>query len=253
MKTALVLSAGGMFGAYQAGAWKVLSQTMRPDIVVGTSIGAMNGWAIAGGCSPDRLAELWLGLDRLSTYRWRFPLGLRHGLLDSVPVEGLIRHVHGEFKPQVEFGAVVTRTRQLMPVLFQGPDLTWQHLAASTAMLGLFSQQRIEGCLYSDGGLQSALPIWAAVAMGAERVIAINVLPEFPAVAIRAAVSVIRKLAPFRSPVPDTVEVIRLTAPQGMGSARDALYWNRENIARWIAAGEQDAAALSLNTHQVTG
>ena len=246
MKTALVLSAGGMFGAYQAGAWKVLSQTFRPDIVVGASIGAMNGWAIAGGCPPGTLTEMWLDLDRLSSYRWRIPSRLQHGLVDSVHVESLIQRVHGQFKPRMEFGAVVTRTKRLQPVLFQAPDITWQHLAASTALLGLFSQQRIEGCLYSDGGLQSALPIRAAVAMGAQRVIAINVLPEFPAL-VRAAVSVIRKVAPFRSPVPDTLEVIRLTAPPGMGSAKDGLYWNRENTARWIAAGERDAAALKVN------
>jgi hypothetical protein len=37
MPCALVLSAGGMFGAYQAGDWNVLSQRSQPDLVVGTS------------------------------------------------------------------------------------------------------------------------------------------------------------------------------------------------------------------------
>ena len=45
--TALVLSAGGMFGAYQAGAWKALAPELSPDLVVGTSAGSLNGWAIA--------------------------------------------------------------------------------------------------------------------------------------------------------------------------------------------------------------
>ena len=48
---ALVLSAGGQWGAWEAGAWKVLSQTFQPDLIVGASVGAWNGWAIAGGCS----------------------------------------------------------------------------------------------------------------------------------------------------------------------------------------------------------
>ena len=51
-RKALVLSAGGMFGAYQAGAWEVLSQSFQPDIVIGASIGSLNGWAIAAGCDP---------------------------------------------------------------------------------------------------------------------------------------------------------------------------------------------------------
>src|SRR5579862_9012522 len=53
VKTALVLSAGGMFGAYQAGAWRELSASFRPDLVVGTSAGSLNGWSIAGGCPPE--------------------------------------------------------------------------------------------------------------------------------------------------------------------------------------------------------
>src|SRR2546427_8151414 len=41
-KTALVLSGGGMFGAYQAGVWKALSHELSPDIVVGASVGALD-------------------------------------------------------------------------------------------------------------------------------------------------------------------------------------------------------------------
>src|ERR1035438_5321759 len=58
MPCALVLSAGGMFGAYQAGAWNVLSRRFQPDLVVGASVGALNGWAIAGGCSPAELLDM---------------------------------------------------------------------------------------------------------------------------------------------------------------------------------------------------
>jgi len=57
--TALVLSAGGMYGAYQAGAWKELADVFRPDLVVGASIGALTGWAIAGGCEPEELIARW--------------------------------------------------------------------------------------------------------------------------------------------------------------------------------------------------
>ncbi|MBM3775954.1 MAG: hypothetical protein FJW37_12460 [Acidobacteria bacterium] len=57
MAAALVLSAGGMFGAYQAGAWRALEGRFRPDLVVGASVGALNGWAIAGGCAPEELVD----------------------------------------------------------------------------------------------------------------------------------------------------------------------------------------------------
>src|SRR5947209_9038063 len=130
-RTALVLSAGGMFGAYQAGAWKVLSDYFKPDMVVGASIGAINGWAIAGCCDPDDLIQSWLDIDALSGYRPRFPRGVTGGFVDSTHVQTLVQQMHARFRPQVEYGAVLTDTLRLKPRLFRGPDLSWQHLAAS--------------------------------------------------------------------------------------------------------------------------
>ena len=79
---ALVLSAGGMFGAWQAGAWKAIASCFEPELVVGASVGSLNGWAIASGCSPEDLVAEWQRaggnprrlIDRLAaTYRPRIP------------------------------------------------------------------------------------------------------------------------------------------------------------------------------------
>src|SRR5437667_282201 len=56
-RTALVLSGGGMFGAWQAGAWKALASRFQPDLVVGASVGSLNGYAIAGGASGQALCD----------------------------------------------------------------------------------------------------------------------------------------------------------------------------------------------------
>jgi NTE family protein len=69
---ALVLSAGGMYGSYQAGAWKALAGVFQPDLIVGASIGAVNGWAIAGGCAPDELIRRWLNMEPARTSLRRF-------------------------------------------------------------------------------------------------------------------------------------------------------------------------------------
>lgn len=244
MKTALVLSAGGMFGAYQAGVWKVLSQVFQPEVVVGASIGAVNGWAIAGGCPPDQLIENWLNLDALSGLRWRLPRRPWHGFIDSSPVERLVEQTYHQYAPQIEYGVVATDTLRLRPVLFREPGLTWQHLAASTAMLGIFSQHRIGGRIYSDGGLLSAMPVWAAVEMGASRIIAINVLPNLPSLVVKNVVGAVRAVARYSPPpLPEPVEVIQMSAPLGLGTAKDALYWKRDNVKRWIEQGQEDAEA----------
>lgn len=63
----LVLSGGGARGAFQVGVWKVLRDDPRglgrePDVVSGTSAGAINGALIAAGLSPERMLEFWLDL-----------------------------------------------------------------------------------------------------------------------------------------------------------------------------------------------
>ena len=169
--TALVLSAGGMYGAYQAGAWKAIAEVCRPDIVVGASIGAMNGWAIAGGCDPDDLIDRWLNLDAAARYRWKFPRSPVHGVFDTTPLQAMIRDVYDSFQPRTHFAMVLTDLMKLRPVVLHGNEVSWQHLVAGTAIVGLFDQVRLGGRIYSDGGLLSAVPLWAAAEMGATRVL----------------------------------------------------------------------------------
>src|ERR1700761_8225977 len=99
-KTALVLSAGGMFGAYQAGAYKVIADLAPPDIVVGASVGALNGWPIASGCTADHLIERWLHpsagetLKLFPNYGW-FKQGLRSVWFDPAPLRAQAEDIWG--------------------------------------------------------------------------------------------------------------------------------------------------------------
>src|SRR5271166_4626438 len=169
-----------MYGAYQAGAWEILAGAFHPDLVVGASIGAVNGWAIAGGCRPTDLVNRWLTLAEAERYRWQAPKQIFGGILDSQPLQRMIRDLHEAFQPNTEFAMIATDLLRLRPRIFTAKEVTWQHLAASVAIVGIFEQVRIEGRIYSDGGLLSALPIWAAAELGADKIVALNVLPEAP-------------------------------------------------------------------------
>ena len=92
-KTAVVFSAGMMFGAYQAGVWKALAGVLRPDAVVGASSGALNAWAVAGGCGPDALREMWLNEEIAAVTTLRAPLP--H--LRMVPTGGVDAHNVADF------------------------------------------------------------------------------------------------------------------------------------------------------------
>ncbi len=241
-KTALVLSAGGMFGAYQAGAWEVLAPVFRPDLVVGASVGAVNGWQIACGCQAAELVRRWLNLDALARLRWRLRWNpLAGGVVDAGPLERMLRDVAAEGPPRMPYAAVVTELARLRPCLIDGAQVDWRHLAASCAVLGLLPQPLIDGRRYTDGGLMGALPLWAAVELGATRIVAVHVLPRM-SWPIRAAVAALRGLSRHRPRTPSGVEVL-LIAPAGpLGTLRDASVWSRENARRWIEQGRRDAA-----------
>jgi len=241
---ALVLSAGGMYGAYQAGAWKALADVFQPDLVVGASIGALNGWAIAGGCDPDELIDRWLNLGGASHYRWKFPAGPFGGVLDSDALQLAIRDIYESFRPRVEFATVLTDLLQLRPRIVHGGDVTWRHLVATTAIVGIFDQVRIDGRLYSDGGLLAAVPLWAAAELGATKALVINALPETPGLIAKIFVGGMRAFSPFHAPEYPGVETITLTPEALLGPPLESIYWKRENIERWIERGREDAEKL---------
>ncbi len=242
--TALVLSAGGMYGAYQAGVWKTIADIFQPDVIVGASIGAVNGWAIAGGCDPDELIDRWLHLDAAERYRWKLPRTPFHGVFDTTPLQAMIRDVYQSFQPRTPFAMVLTDLLKLRPVIFRGDEVTSQHLIATTSIIGLFDQVRIGGRIYSDGGLLSAVPLWAAAELGATRALVIDLLPVPPGVIAKTFVGAMRMLSPFRPQVPDGIQVVRLAPPALLGKPLESIYWTRANAQAWIRAGQEQVLAI---------
>lgn len=242
MKTALVLSAGGMFGAYQAGAWSALAGHFEPDLIVGASIGAVNGWAIAGGCSTGELIEKWLSLDCAGKYKLQRPRALHGGILDCRPLLDEIDQMYARFRPRIPYALVVTELGSLKPRIIPSDAVTPDALKATTAIFGLFEQVRMEGKLYTDGGTLAALPVWAAVELGAERVVAIDALVSLPGLIPKLFVRVVKTLSRFR-PSTAGVDIVRIAPRMPLGSGRDMLYWSREKAERWIEQGRKDAVA----------
>jgi predicted acylesterase/phospholipase RssA len=242
MPCALVLSAGGMFGAYQAGAWNVLSQRFQPDLVVGTSAGALNGWAIAGGCPAAELTALWRSPVTATTIRLRFPLIPWEGCIDPAGLTRQVEDWYVRFKPRIPFALTMVEVPRLRLVRVANQEITPRHLMASCAIPAGYPPVRIKGKLYVDGGVLDVLPIWAAVELGATRVVAVNVLPLMPSRPLRAALSVLRFLGQKRA-AGAGVDVLQISPRVPLGSIRDALTWNSSSVNRWIRQGEEDAAA----------
>lgn len=242
MKTALSLSAGGMFGAYQAGVWDAMADVFEPDIVVGASVGSLNGWLIAGGSSPSVLIDRWLDLDCIEQIRWRFPSKFSEGFIDSTLLEEWVQEMCVTCQPRCEYGIVLTQIPSLKPRLFRWPEVTWEHMAASCGVPGLLRQYRIGGSLYTDGGLVDPSPVWAAIEMGAGLVVSVNVMNRRPPF-VRALVGAARAYCKYTPPTGEGCRIFDIDPIEGLGTAKDSMYWSRNNAARWIDAGRRDALA----------
>ncbi|MGH9664027.1 MAG: patatin-like phospholipase family protein [Bryobacteraceae bacterium] len=240
-QTALVLSGGGLFGAYQAGAWRILAGRFHPDLVVGASIGAVNGWMIAGGCPQETMERHWLDLAEAGNIRWRRPPHPWRGVMDSAPVGEALRSIQAAYAPRCEYALVVTEMPRMRPRIVRGAEVTWRHLAASCSLPFVFEPVRIGGRLYTDGGLLCANPIWAAAALGARRVIAVNVLDRMPSSILRCGAAALRRIAPFRPFVPASLEVSVLTPSDPLGSVRESLRPDARLVRKWLELGAADA------------
>ena len=85
-----------------------------------------------------------------------------------------------KFPPKVDNAVVLTDLWRLRPKIFQGAEVTWEHLAASCSIPLVMPHYKIGGRWYTDGGLLNPLPVWAAVELGATHIVALHALPEMP-------------------------------------------------------------------------
>jgi len=240
MKTALVLSGGGMFGAYQAGAWKALSREFAPDMVVGVSVGALNGWYIASGASADDLERHWLDPVSAGLMAYRTPL-LPWSIFDPRPLEMRAKFLVENYKPRVDFGVVLLQLPRLQPKLVRDGEIGWRHLVATCSIPAVFPPVRIGGAFYCDGGLLEPTPIWAAAAMGATRVVAVNCSRFIPPWVVGMMMKGVCRWSRNSAPAASGVEVVMISPKDPFGRMYEGAVWRQENIERWIEMGETDA------------
>ncbi|HMO95956.1 MAG TPA: patatin-like phospholipase family protein, partial [Tepidiformaceae bacterium] len=186
-RRALVLGGGGAYGIVQAAYIRAAVEAgYRPDLVVGTSVGALNGaWVAIHPDEPDGLMEIWRGLPsfrvlplnpfRLATRLARGPRAVRDNDLVTFLIESHIGPLKFE-DTRLELAVVATNlTRGRKHVFREGP--LGQALAASTAIPGVFEPVDIAGELFVDGCITASVDIATAIQAGATEVLAIDLTP----------------------------------------------------------------------------
>jgi NTE family protein len=174
-RVALVLGSGGPRGFAHIGVLKALEDSgVRPDLIIGSSVGSMVGALYAAGLSARELERLAYQINVLEFFEFRV---LGGGLASGAAVQDYMNaHVKGRTIEQLPtaFAAAATRLSDRKLVLFNRGD-TGLAVRASGASPGQFEPVRIGDELYVDGDEVSPVPIHAARMLGAQVVIAVDV------------------------------------------------------------------------------
>ena len=186
MKTAFVLGGGGVLGAHEVGMLRALAQAgIRPDVVVGTSVGAINGAFVAAdpAGAAEQLDQLWQGAalqEAFSESLWGRAARLARSGTHLHSIEPL-RRMLGDMLPVRDF-ADLELPFQCVAASIEHASARWfssgpivPAVLASCAVPGLLPPVAIDGEHYFDGGLVDSIPVGRAVALGASTVYVLQV------------------------------------------------------------------------------
>src|SRR6516165_6192659 len=181
-KTAFVFAGGGSFGSIQVGMLRALAaHGITADMVVGSSVGAMNAAYYASDPTPEgieKLAAIWRSLRRNDVFpiTWRTLVGFIRRRDFVFSSEGL-RHLIDTYIPyrnledaRIPLHVVATDLLSGGTVVLSKGPLA-RAIIASTAIPAAFAPVSFEQMYLADGAITCNTPIRIAVARGARRLI----------------------------------------------------------------------------------
>ncbi|MGH9209735.1 MAG: patatin-like phospholipase family protein [Acidimicrobiales bacterium] len=184
---AFVLSGGGNLGAVQVGMLRaLLEHDIYPDLIVGCSVGAINGAALADDPTlqgVDRLDEMWRNVDgkNLMPRNWlpnAVALARRGEAIHES--DGLRKMLEGAVGGRrfcdlkVRFECVATDVNDVREVWFNQGSLL-EAILASAAMPAVYPSVEINGARYLDGAIVNDVPMSRAVELGASTLYVLQV------------------------------------------------------------------------------
>lgn len=186
-RTAFVLSGGAAMGSLQVGMLRALiERRIHPDVILGCSIGAINGVVLAGGPSlatVGRMQDVWMDLiagDLVPTGLLPSQVQLlRKG--ESIASNDGMRDLLARIVPadtfadlQVPFQCVATDIDAGVEAWFDTGEVV-PAVLASSAVPAVFPTVEIDGVRYLDGGIVNDVPVRRAVELGANRIYVLQV------------------------------------------------------------------------------
>lgn len=185
IERALILSGGGARGAFQLGVMKYLEEIgWKPDLICGTSAGAINAAAIGSGMPVDAMVRIWQTYNRKLMYRITWPVFFRSlfngrrfaPACDTRPLKRLLENTI-DFEALRQSAAKILITALNMNTgqikFFSHRVIRIEHLMAASAVPMLFPFQYIDGEPYWDAGIMVNTPIRPALAWEAKEIVVV--------------------------------------------------------------------------------
>lgn len=187
-RTAFVFGGGGRWGAVEVGMLQALEEVhIRPDLVLGTSVGAFNGSVIADDAGPGgvkRLTDLWNEISGSAIFkgglvdRMMNVATMKPAIHETSELRLILQHVHGADRRiedlETPFQCVAASIEKAAEHWFtEGPLI--DAILASSAIPALFPPVEIDGEHFYDGGLVNSVPVGRAVELGATRIFVLQV------------------------------------------------------------------------------
>jgi NTE family protein len=190
-KRALVLSGGGGRGAYHVGVLRFLEEhEWYPDVVVGTSIGAVNGAALASGHNANSLWALWRQLRTKDVQKPNWNPFTAVSLLDTAPLRNTLlndgwidfERINSAEKAAVHLRITATEITTGQLHIFSNSlnnktNITLEHILSSCSIPLIYPQTNLGETMYWDGAVVANTPLSAAIATGAEEIIVVIMTP----------------------------------------------------------------------------
>ncbi|MEK7474068.1 MAG: patatin-like phospholipase family protein [Candidatus Coatesbacteria bacterium] len=174
-KTVLVLSGGGANGAVEVGFYQALREYgITLDLILGTSIGAINGAMIASGLPPEEIQDRWRRTTRRELLQWNWWELLTRGTGARSLFSGrqfrrfLERAIPARTFSElmIPFIAVASDMRTAEVITLEEGDLI-DAVQASSAIPGFYPPVTINGRQLVDGGILRQIPVDVAIDRGA--------------------------------------------------------------------------------------